>query len=44
VTCKVAFLGDDGSAATAGEDLADLASREPAEPPYPESGGPDTDR
>jgi hypothetical protein len=35
-----------GSSATsfAGEDLSEMAGREPAEAPFAESGGPDTDR
>jgi dodecin len=43
VTCKVAFLVE-VDAADDGDDIAALASREPAEPPYVESGAPDDDR
>jgi dodecin len=42
VTCKVAFLVE--GAGPIDEDLSAMAAREPAEPPYAESGGPDTDR
>ncbi len=40
VNCKVAFLLERSGDAEA-SDLSEMASREPSEPPYVESGGPD---
>lgn len=50
VHVKIAFLLEDAGGSTgssqgsANADLAEMARREPAEPPYAESGGADLDR
>lgn len=43
VDCKIAFVVERPEE-EGGEDLAEMASREPGMPPYVESGGPDLEK